>query len=293
MWSRGTGTSTAVDDVSISVGHGEFFGILGPNGAGKTTLLEIIEGLREADSGTVQVLGEPAWPRNPKLLNRIGVQLQATSFFERLTAREQLATFAALYGTPPERVDEMFEMVALTDKAEHQGGEAVRRPGATAVHRLRADPRPGDRLPGRTVRGAGPAGPAEPVGCVAGHQRSRQDGGAHHALHGRGGIALRPGGDHGQRQDPAARAAGGTGPRTGCAHPDLGGGGGADASRRPRPSTGPTRSAPTRSPPSSPPAARRRCWPRWPSWTRSPGCRCAAATLEDVFLALTGREYRA
>jgi ABC-2 type transport system ATP-binding protein len=54
--------------------------------------LEIIEGLREADSGTVRVLGQPAWPRNPKLLNRIGVQLQATSFFERLTARGQLAT---------------------------------------------------------------------------------------------------------------------------------------------------------------------------------------------------------
>ena len=125
------GDLAVVDDVSISVGQGEFFGILGPNGAGKTTLLEIIEGLREADSGTVKVLGEPAWPRNPKLLNRIGVQLQATSFFERLTAREQLATFAALYGTPAQRVDEMFEMVALTDKANTRaeklsGGQAQR-----------------------------------------------------------------------------------------------------------------------------------------------------------------------
>src|SRR6478752_6398023 len=121
----------AVDDVSISVGHGEFFGILGPNGAGKTTLLEIIEGLRQADSGVVQVLGEPAWPRNPKLLNRIGVQLQASAFFERLTAREQLDTFGALYGTPKGRVDEMLEMVDLTDKAGTQteklsGGQAQR-----------------------------------------------------------------------------------------------------------------------------------------------------------------------
>jgi len=121
----------AVDDVSISVGHGEFFGILGPNGAGKTTLLEIIEGLRQADSGVVQVLGEPAWPRNPKLLNRIGVQLQASAFFERLTAREQLDTFGALYGTPKGRVDEMLEMVDLIDKAGTQteklsGGQAQR-----------------------------------------------------------------------------------------------------------------------------------------------------------------------
>jgi len=125
------GTLTAVDDVSLSVGHGEFFGILGPNGAGKTTLLEIIEGLREADSGSVQVLGEPVWPRNPKLLNKFGVQLQATAFFERLTTREQLQTFAALYGTPPARVDEMLELVALSDKAgtraeKLSGGQAQR-----------------------------------------------------------------------------------------------------------------------------------------------------------------------
>src|SRR5262249_59502197 len=83
------GELRAVDGVTFEVGHGEFFGILGPNGAGKTTTLEIIEGLREADGGEVTVLGLRPWPRNPALLPRIGVQLQATSFFERLTAREQ------------------------------------------------------------------------------------------------------------------------------------------------------------------------------------------------------------
>ena len=125
------GPLTAVDDVSLSVGHGEFFGILGPNGAGKTTLMEIIEGLRQPDGGNVTVLGEPVWPRNSKLLNRIGVQLQGTSFFERLTTREQLATFGALYGTPPGRVDEMLDLVALADKANTQaeklsGGQSQR-----------------------------------------------------------------------------------------------------------------------------------------------------------------------
>ena len=125
------GTLTAVDDVSLSVGHGEFFGILGPNGAGKTTLLEIIEGLRQADSGDVTVLGERVWPRNPKLLNKIGVQLQASAFFERLTAKEQLETFGALYGTSSQRITEMLEMVGLTDKAGTQaeklsGGQAQR-----------------------------------------------------------------------------------------------------------------------------------------------------------------------
>src|ERR1044072_7974496 len=92
------GELKAVDGVSLSVAEGEFFGILGPNGAGKTTTLEIIEGLREPDGGTVTLLGQSRWPRDTKLLPRIGVQLQASAFFEKLTAREQLETFASLYG---------------------------------------------------------------------------------------------------------------------------------------------------------------------------------------------------
>src|SRR6266508_6080950 len=88
----------AVDGISFEVESGEFFGILGPNGAGKTTTLEIIEGLREADGGEVRVFDESPWPRNAALLPRIGVQLQASSFFERLTTREQIRTFASLYG---------------------------------------------------------------------------------------------------------------------------------------------------------------------------------------------------
>ncbi len=88
------GELRAVDGVSFEVAEGEFFGILGPNGAGKTTTLEMIEGLRKPDAGTIRVLGESPWPRNAALLPRIGVQLQASSFFERLTAREQIHTFA-------------------------------------------------------------------------------------------------------------------------------------------------------------------------------------------------------
>jgi ABC-2 type transport system ATP-binding protein len=112
------GDLKAVDGVSLTVAEGEFFGILGPNGAGKTTTLEIIEGLREADSGTVTLLGQSPWPRNTALLPRIGVQLQATAFFEKLTAREQLRTFASLYKVSTARADEMLELVGLTDKAD-------------------------------------------------------------------------------------------------------------------------------------------------------------------------------
>jgi ABC-2 type transport system ATP-binding protein len=111
------GETKAVDGVSFEVAEGEFFGILGPNGAGKTTTLEMIEGLRRPDVGEIRVLGEKPWPRNPALLPRMGVQLQASSFFERLTAREQLATFGGLYGVAPAKVDEWIERVGLVDKA--------------------------------------------------------------------------------------------------------------------------------------------------------------------------------
>ena len=125
------GDVTAVDGVSFEIARGEFFGILGPNGAGKTTTLEIIEGLRKPDSGDVTVLGLPAWPRNAELLPRIGVQLQASSFFERLTAREQIRTFASLYGVPAKNADDMLATVGMTDQAgvrteKLSGGQAQR-----------------------------------------------------------------------------------------------------------------------------------------------------------------------
>ena len=97
----------------------------------RPTTLEIIEGLRKPDSGHVTVLGLAAWPRNGMLLPRIGVQLQASSFFERLTAREQIRTFASLYGVPAKNADDMLGTVGLTDQAgvraeKLSGGQAQR-----------------------------------------------------------------------------------------------------------------------------------------------------------------------
>jgi ABC-2 type transport system ATP-binding protein len=125
------GSMVAVAGVSFEVEQGEFFGILGPNGAGKTTTLEMLEGLRKPDDGELTVLGLPPWPRNPALLPRIGVQLQSTSFFERLTAREQIRTFASLYAVPARRADEMLSVVGLDEQAETRaeqlsGGQAQR-----------------------------------------------------------------------------------------------------------------------------------------------------------------------
>jgi len=125
------GELRAVDGVSFEVAEGEFFGILGPNGAGKTTTLEMIEGLRKPDSGEIRLLGENPWPRNGRLLPRIGVQLQASAFFERLTAREQIRTFAALYGVGAGTADEWLDRVGLAEKADTRtedlsGGQSQR-----------------------------------------------------------------------------------------------------------------------------------------------------------------------
>ncbi|MEU9803736.1 ABC transporter ATP-binding protein [Streptomyces sp. NPDC051000] len=115
------GDRQAVDGISLDVRRGEFFGLLGPNGAGKTTLIEIMEGLRQADSGTVRVLGQSPWPRNTALLPRIGVQTQASAFFVRQSALEHLATVAGLYRRDRAAAARTLETVALTE----QGGVMV------------------------------------------------------------------------------------------------------------------------------------------------------------------------
>ncbi|MFE2107915.1 ATP-binding cassette domain-containing protein [Kitasatospora sp. NPDC059463] len=125
------GDVQAVDGVSLTVETGEFYGILGPNGAGKTTTLEILEGIRKPDEGRIELLGMAPWPRNPQLLPRIGVQFQASAFFNKLTARETIRTFGSFYGVGPRRADAMLERVGLTGSAgvmtdKMSGGQAQR-----------------------------------------------------------------------------------------------------------------------------------------------------------------------
>jgi ABC-2 type transport system ATP-binding protein len=93
--------------------------------------MEILEGVRKPDEGRVELLGMAPWPRNPKLLPRIGVQFQASAFFRKLTARETIRTFASFYGVGPKRADAMLERVGLADKTETltdqmSGGQAQR-----------------------------------------------------------------------------------------------------------------------------------------------------------------------
>ena len=109
------GPLTAVAGVSFDVARGEIFGILGPNGAGKTTMLEMIEGLRRPDGGTAVVDGVDvrADPRGVRA--RIGVQLQEAGFFERLTVEETLILFGAFHHRTA-ATDVIIERMQLGEK---------------------------------------------------------------------------------------------------------------------------------------------------------------------------------
>jgi ABC-2 type transport system ATP-binding protein len=108
------GPIKAVDDISFQVMAGEAFGMLGPNGAGKTTTVEILEGLRPADSGRVSVLGLDVAKVPTKIKQKIGIQLQAPSLLPLVSVQEILELFAGFY----ERslpVEDALELLALKD----------------------------------------------------------------------------------------------------------------------------------------------------------------------------------
>ena len=90
--------TVAVDDLSLEVETGEIFGLIGPNGAGKTTAVECTLGLRQPDSGTVQVLGMDPQQASPSAFyRRVGAQLQEAALPDRITVREALTLFASFY----------------------------------------------------------------------------------------------------------------------------------------------------------------------------------------------------
>ncbi len=91
------GDVKAVDGVSFEVARGEVFGMLGPNGAGKTTTIEVLEGLRPPESGRVEVLGLDVCNHPQAIKERIGVQLQSVSLYPRLTVTELLDLFGSFF----------------------------------------------------------------------------------------------------------------------------------------------------------------------------------------------------
>ena len=111
------GDLVAVNGVSFSVNRQEIFGILGPNGAGKTSTLEMIETLRPIDSGTVILDGLDVTKHPQKVKRIIGVQLQSSSFFDKLSLTELLLIFGEMYSRQVDPLALLNE-VELKDKAK-------------------------------------------------------------------------------------------------------------------------------------------------------------------------------
>jgi len=131
------GSFVAVDHVNLEVRRGEIFGFLGPNGAGKTTTIEICEGLTEADSGAVEILGLNWKTGSKELRQRIGIQLQETQFPDKLTVEEAIRLFRSFYRRGIE-VDESIKTAQLEEKRHSRigglsGGQKQRLAMATAL----------------------------------------------------------------------------------------------------------------------------------------------------------------
>ncbi|MBP7779187.1 MAG: ABC transporter ATP-binding protein [Acidobacteria bacterium] len=109
------GRTVAVDGVSFEVARGEIFGLIGPNGAGKTTTMECVEGLRTRDSGAVSVLGLDPVRDVRALQERIGVQLQEAQLQKRITVREAVDLWAALYRSALDG-DRLLDQLGLREK---------------------------------------------------------------------------------------------------------------------------------------------------------------------------------
>lgn len=109
----------ANDDISISVRSNTVYGLLGPNGAGKSTLLKVLTGMAVQDSGEIIFDGRP-WSRRD--LAAIGALIESPPLYDNLTARENLKIRTLLYGLPESRIDEVLEIVALTDIGKKRAG---------------------------------------------------------------------------------------------------------------------------------------------------------------------------
>jgi ABC-2 type transport system ATP-binding protein len=119
------GAHTAVNGVSFAVMRGEVFGLLGPNGAGKTTTMEMIEGLRRPDGGTAKVAGFDTQKELRKVKEVIGVQLQSTSMFDLLKVKEIVRMYASFYpkSLPVEPLLEaMILKEKMNDRVKHLSG---------------------------------------------------------------------------------------------------------------------------------------------------------------------------
>ena len=131
------GKIEAVRGLNLEIQAGECFGLLGPNGAGKTTTIEILEGLLEPTSGQVTILGQTWKSHSRELREKIGISLQETRLSEKLTVRETVELFASFY-REPRPTNEVLESLQLEERADSwvgklSGGQRQRLAVATAL----------------------------------------------------------------------------------------------------------------------------------------------------------------
>ncbi|MBU5332290.1 ABC transporter ATP-binding protein [Anaerocolumna aminovalerica] len=107
-----------VKDISFSVGGGEIFGFLGPSGAGKTTLQKILTGLISTYDGSAVVAGMECKRHNNSFYEKIGVDFEFSTLYEKLTARQNLQFFSSLYRNQPVSIDNLLEAVGLHNDAD-------------------------------------------------------------------------------------------------------------------------------------------------------------------------------
>lgn len=106
-----------IGNLSLSVAVGEVYGLLGANGAGKSTTIECILGTREADSGTVRILGLDPWENRKQLFEQVGVQFQESNYPDKIRVRELCEETACLY-RQPSSYKELLQKFDLADKRE-------------------------------------------------------------------------------------------------------------------------------------------------------------------------------